>query len=293
MPRPKQANQTRLAERLKAIRLAKRVSGSALARKIGCPQSRVSKLETAAQVASHEDIDKWAMALDLDADTVAELHGLVDLAQHEFNAWQELWRAHGGGVYAQQAVGTLEQITKVSKDFVQGMIPGRLQTEAYARDALNIPGGPRAWGSSKADCEKIVAARMELQSILREPGREFRFVIGEAALWTRFGSVETLVEQLLQLAVWLEELKSVTLRVMPLGAKWPVHPLATFAIYDDQMVSIEEQAGEHAIVDVKQVEKYIEQFDLLAGAALKPARSVELIREVAERLRAGDVGGMR
>ncbi|MFD5089413.1 helix-turn-helix domain-containing protein [Amycolatopsis thailandensis] len=284
MPRPILPNQARLAARMHELRAATDISGSELARRLTWTQSRVSKLETGRQTATHEDVDAWADKLQLDAGIRDELHQLAEAAHHEHKSWLHTFYARGGGANAQEAIGSIERMTKVSRDFLHGMCPGILHTEAYAREALSIPGGPAAFGADEAEREKIVAARMARQKALTEPGRSFKFVLGEAALWARFGTTETLIDQLEQMAEQALTVPSIDLRVIPFTTAWPVYPLATFAIYDENMVSIEAQAGEHNVVDPSQIQVYLRQFELLQSAALSPKRSAALIREVAAKL---------
>jgi transcriptional regulator with XRE-family HTH domain len=284
MVRPKQPNQLRLAARMKDLRVASGVSGTAFAARLGWPQSRVSKIETGKQIPTADDVDAWIGALQLEADAAAELHELAQAAQSEYLSWLQMFYARGGGAKAQEAIGSLERATTITREFWPTMMPGLLQTEAYARDAVSIPGGPRAWGAGKDEREKIVAARMARQAVLDEPGRQWHFVIGEAALLARFGSVETLAAQLEHLVVLMVERDAVDLRVLPLDVRLPAFPMAAFSIYDDHLVSLEQQVGEHTVVDPPQVKAYLEQFELLSNAALPPRRSVAFIRSVAGRL---------
>ena len=284
MARPKQPNQLRLAARMKDLRVASGVSGTSVASRLGWPQSRVSKIETGKQIPTAEDVDAWARVLQLGPETSRELHDLAVAAQSEYQSWLQLFYARGGGAKAQEAIGSLERATIVTREFWPTMLPGLLQTEAYARDAVSIPGGPRAWGASVEECEKIVAARMARQAVLGEPGREWHFVLGEAALMTRFGSAGTLTAQLEHLIALMAENDAVDVRVVPFDVALPVFPMATFSIYDAGLVSLEEQVGEHTVVDPPQVAKYIEQFELLQGVALKRRPSMSLIRQVADRL---------
>lgn len=285
MVRPKQPNQLRLAARMRDLRVASGVSGTAVAGRLGWQQSRVSKIETAKLIPTAADIDAWAQTLQLSPETTAELHELAQAAQSEYQSWLQIFYARGGGAKAQEGIGSLEYATTVTREFWPNMLPGLLQTEQYARDAVGIPGGPRAWGAGKDEREKIVAARMTRQAVLREPGRSWHFVLGEAALTSRFGGVDTLAAQLEHLVTLMSENDAVEIRVLPRDVRLPAFPMATFSIYDDHLVSLEEQVGEHTIADPSQVKAYVEQFELLAKAALTQRRSIALINEVAGLIR--------
>ncbi len=278
-----QTMRDRLAARMKEARVATGLSGSAFATKLGWGQPRVSKIETGAQLPTREDVAAWATAAELTQAATDELLELARYAYVEYETWRAAYSRDGGAAQKQTAIGERERKARVVSQFCLGMLPGLVQTPAYARDALSIPGGPLAWGSIEADIERIVAARIERQAILYDTGRVYRVVLPESALRTRFGTVETLREQLDRLTV-VAGLASVDLRVIPSGAQWPVFPLATFKLFDDEMVLLEQPVGEQLIIDPEQVKIYTTFFELLQGAALDSAASVNLIRQVAAQV---------
>jgi len=269
---------------LKETRIAGGISGAKFATKLNWQQSRVSKLETGLQIATREDVMAWADALDLDTAVRDELVELAKLAASEYESWLAAYHTKGGGAKAQEAIGSLDEVTVVTRHLALGMIPGLLQNEDYARAVVNTPGGPAAWTADASERERIVAARLARQKVLRDRDRQFHYVLAETALWNRFGSVVTQQAQLLHLANLAAELPSVHVRVVPFDATWPAFPLATFRIRDESMVSLEQQVGEHVIVDPRQIKDYIDQFELFAGAALKEKASIKLIQDVAARL---------
>jgi transcriptional regulator with XRE-family HTH domain len=283
--RPIGDHQKRLANRLKELTRSAEVSGSELARRLGWPQSRVSKLLNAVYIASREDVVAIAGALDAGKTVRVELVELARLAASEYQSWRDEFYARGGGGQVQKMLADLDQNTTVTRQLVLGIVPGLLQTHAYARDVIRAPGGPRNWGGSDdASLDWIVEQRLKRQAVLRDEGREFHFVFAEAVLWTRYGAAETLVEQLYHLVELMHELKAVDIRVVPRTAVWPIFPMATFKIRDKDVVSLEQQVGSQDVVDPRQVEAYIAQFEMLDAVALDRAASMSLIRDIAGRI---------
>lgn len=285
MARPIGPHQKRLADRLEQIRSDADISGSELARRLDWPQSRVSRLLNAVYVASREDVVKIVNVLGLGKTVRLELVDLVRLAASEAKTWRDEFYARGGGGQVQKMLADLDRNTTVTRQLVLGIIPGLLQTPAYARDVIRAPGGPRNWGGSDdASLDWIVEQRLKRHSVLRDEGREFHFVFAEAVLWTRYGTVETLVEQLYHLVELMHELPAVDIRVVPFTAVWPIFPMATFKLRDKDVVSLEQQVGSQDVVDSRQVEDYVRQFELLDEVALGREASMGLIRDVAVRI---------
>lgn len=271
-----------LAQRLREIRKESGYSGNAFAARLGWVQSRVSKLETGVQVPTREDLSAWLTALDVSEGTVDELHKLLKLTHVEYEDWRETYR-RTGAAGGQVTIGRREQRATTMCEFWPSMMPGLVQTAAYARDALAIPGGPVAWGTDAAELERMVSARIERQHVLYEPDKQFRMVLGEAALRTRFGDAASLRSQLDRL-VGISGIATVDLRILPLDSPCPVFPLSTFKIYDDELVMLEQPVGEQLITDPDQIATYQRFFDLLTESALPPDESVNLIQRTTQAL---------
>lgn len=239
-----QRERRRLAERLKRLRESAVVSGSQLARRHGWVQPRVSRIETGKQLPTETDIDAWVAVAGSTAETRDELVAMLGRARTEYADWQEAFRASGGAAQAQSNIGSREAETTRLRTFQPAMIPGLLQTAAYAREALSIPGGPAAHGAESDDIADMVNRRMERQQILYEPGKTVEIILMEAALWSRLCSVETLAGQLDRL---IAAAAAVDFKVVPVEARLPVFPLNGFTILDDELVIVETSSGEQQL----------------------------------------------
>ncbi|MGH3439609.1 MAG: Scr1 family TA system antitoxin-like transcriptional regulator, partial [Sciscionella sp.] len=136
---------------------------------------------------------------------------MTDQARVEYSSWRKAYSNAGGAAQSQADIGERERRATTTSEFAPTMIPGLLQTAGYAREVLALPTGPAAHGATP---EAMAAERIKRQDILYQQGRSARFVLGEAALRTRFGSVDTLVAQLDRL-VALAGLVTVDLAVVP------------------------------------------------------------------------------
>lgn len=274
----------RLAARLRAVRAAAYPSGNAFASHIGWSQSKVSKVETGAQLLGEDDLRTWAAAAGADAGTSSELLDMLAAVRVEYATWRDTFR-RSSPADKQTGIAALEaQATRIGK-YQPAMILGLVQTAAYARELLRLPGGPMdSGGASEAAVEAQIAERIRRQEVLYEPGKQIQLVMGEAALHAfRPGSVGTLLGQLDRLTA-VAELPSVELSIVPLDAR-PVMPLAGFALYDSEFVVAESLAGEQRTDDPDQVAIYVKSFDALREAAVTGSDAVALIQRVAARLR--------
>jgi transcriptional regulator with XRE-family HTH domain len=268
----------KLAEQLKQARESTGLSGSRFAQELGWPQSRVSRIETGTTFPSEEQIRAWAVATHADADALLAQR---DRAQAEYANWKE----QGSGAGKQASISQLERASKTVAKFQPVVIPSQLRTMSYAAEYLRLPLGPMAWGQDEAGIDAMVAAQMQRQNILYEPGRLFRIVTLEAALSTRLVSPATMAGQLDRLlAVTLCGMPSLDFRIIPATRPVPVFPLTGFVLFDDHLVSIETITGEQRISDPDEVKVYGQAFDLLHSAGVGGREAGALIRTALTRL---------
>ncbi len=273
----------RLGARLRELRATAFRSGSAMARHLGWRQTRVNKLEHGYQLPSPEDLDAWVAAVEASPQVRAELGDLLTRARIQYSSWAEVYRC--GGIAGRQAeIGAAEAGAALLRGYQPSLIPGIVQTVAYARELLTIPGGPVLTGATPERIEALIAERVKRQELLYGPGRHVQIVLGEAALTVHFGAVDTLLGQLDRL-VTLAGLASVDLRVLPRAVASPVMPLSGFWL-DEDAVYIETLTGEQQLTGPDDIAVYARAFELLHVAALAGQDAAALIQRVAAELRA-------
>ncbi|MEW2113802.1 DUF5753 domain-containing protein [Streptomyces sp. NPDC005474] len=154
-----------------------------------------------------------------------------------------------------------------------------LQSAEYARyvfdSALNAT--PEAVG-------RAVAARVERQSLLYEPGRESVFVLTEGVLRTWPGGPALMLAQLDRLLA-VESLSTVRLGVIPWRRAVPVMPRHGFTLCDRDAVVVETFRGERVLGDAADVTGYEETFDRFERAAIFGPEVRELLLHVMAEFR--------
>ena len=280
-----QRHRRELAAALRQARRATGLSQSAFADRLGWIQTRASKIENGRQFPTEDDIRQWAAAARADGET-ERLLGLRAAAEAEYTSFRESYRSAGGAAGHQREIAAIEaQATRIGK-FEPVMIPSQLMTAGFAREFLRLPSGPMAHGSSEADVDDMVTARLERQSILYDPARQVQVVILEAALYTRLCSVPAMAGQLDRLLA-ADGLPALELTIVPFGELVPVYPLSGFVVYDEDLVYVETLAGEQTVSEPGEVAKYAGWLDLLRETGVRGREAAALIRRAMASLGGG------
>lgn len=274
----------RLARRLRTLRAASGLSGNAFAARIGWVQSRVSKLETGVQLPTDDDLRVWAAESGAEPGALAELQELLTSARVEYATWRDTTRRHEEALIAQHG-GLLPTKARPGHiaEYQPTMIPWILQTAAYARELLGLPGGPAFAGATTAEVEALVGRRIRRQNVLYEPQLLIEIVVGEAALRAAPGTDDTMTGQLDRLLT-VAELASVDLRIVPLRTM-PIMPVPGFAI-EDEVVYAEGLSGEQVLREPDETVVYRNAFEHLKEAAISGAEARHLVSDVVAEHRA-------
>src|SRR5215469_4433544 len=89
-----QRERGRLAEALKAVRVAAGLSGARLAEMLGWQQSKVSKIKTRKQLPSEDDVAAWVGAVGAAPET-AGICSRCSGTRVEYAAWKDTYRDSG------------------------------------------------------------------------------------------------------------------------------------------------------------------------------------------------------
>ena len=265
-----------LGSRLRSLRRHAGLTGAELAVRSGVTQPTISKIETGRMLPSATVVDRVAAALDLDGGALRELHELVARVNAEVVALRQA----GERAYARQEVlSGRERAAHAIGCFQCAAVPALLQTAEYARRAFGA-----ARSEDEEDVARAVAARVERQSILYEPGREFSFVLTEGALRTWPGTPGVMLAQLDKIAS-VSTLENVRLGVVPWSVAVPYFPLHGFAVYDGTAVTVETFTSELTVDDEADVATYTAIFDAFDVAAIRGDAMRELLERIAEDYR--------
>ncbi|MCM6777001.1 helix-turn-helix domain-containing protein [Nocardia sp. CDC159] len=199
-----------LVLRLRELREQRGFDSATFAKRVGFTPANWSHVEKGRRVLTLNTIGPVLELLDVPDEERDELLAL--LAASKDRGWwtkssaligPELQRYYGME-YGAQSIRSYDSL----------VIPGLLQTEAYARALISADVMIRP-----VQVEQLVAVRMRRQQRLRGPEAvELTAVVGEATLLQQIGGPRVLRGQLEYLADLLEELDTVELRVIPFTA---------------------------------------------------------------------------
>jgi transcriptional regulator with XRE-family HTH domain len=165
-------------------------------------------------------------------------------------------------------------------------VPGLLQTEDYARAALQR-GMPAA---TKEEIGRLIEARMSRQAVLaRESPLRLWAIVDEAALHRPVGGEKVMKAQLERLAE-SADLPQVTLQALPYGVGGHPGMPGSFVILQfadagaSDVVYIETQAGDLFLESDTDLSRFGAIFEYLRALALPPDESVALIQGAARDL---------
>ncbi|MEV6981454.1 helix-turn-helix transcriptional regulator [Sphaerisporangium sp. NPDC051017] len=177
----------------------------------------------------------------------------------------------------------LEATATQIRTFETYLIPGLLQTEAYARVFVSAMRGL----SSETELEEFVAVRMTRKAVLtRDEPVVLRAVISEAALRHPIGGVEAFREQLQHLrecAAW----PAVTVQILPFTDRPHPGMSGAFTILklpQLDVAHIEAMNTDMYIEDEHAVGQYLHAYDRLCELALSPEDTDSLLTKMADTL---------
>lgn len=263
-----------LGARLRVLRGESGLTGAVLAQRAGVGQPTVSKIETGRMVPSRDVLDRLLGALDVDESVFREvrelLAGVVAAEDDEPTAVDV-----AEGTTVDEEVRSAQSV----RSFQCVVLPAMLQSAEYARHVFQS--APR---STPEAVGRAVAARVDRQGVLYEPGRESVFVVTEAVLRTWPGSPALMLAQFDRLLA-VESLSTVRLGVIPWRRPVPMLPRHGFTLCDQRAVVIETFDNERVSTDAAEVAAYEETFECFARAAVFGDEVRELLLRVMKEFR--------
>lgn len=175
-----------------------------------------------------------------------------------------------------------EAVAETIREYSPLLVPGLLQTEAYAR-AVFRAGRPTA---TEDVIDELVSARLERARLLADPTTPLLWVVlDEAVLRRKVGGPSVMAEALRHIA-GLAHQHRVILQALPFaaGAHMALEgPLKLMAFPDAPPLAYIQGLGTGKLQDdPASVTRYELTYDLVAASALSPEASLALIESVAE-----------
>lgn len=261
-----------LGLRLREIRRDADLSARDLAARMGRHPSKISRIEHGHTTPTTADITAWTLhcgAEDQAADLIASLTSL----ESAYREWRRLER--GGMRHHQASYLPLYERTNLFRIYEPGVIPGLLQTAAYATARLTAI---TAFSGTPNDVEQAVAARLDRQRLLHVGGKRFAVVLEEWALRCRIGEVEMMAAQLGHLLT-IAALPSVSLGIIPAGIDRTMWSSPGFWIFDDERVLLETPTAEITVTQPREIDVYARTFTELSSMAAVGAGARLLITQ--------------
>ncbi|GAA2426816.1 helix-turn-helix transcriptional regulator [Actinomadura vinacea] len=241
-----------------------------LAEALGCKAGWIEKLETAQKPPSEATADDMDVFFD------------TGRARTFWTMWREIKREgkHLAAPPGFNRYVEIEAKSEALREFEAQVVPGLLQTPAYARAVTSAGQHPDA-------LEDRVASRMERQAVLkRDDGPRIWFVLDEAVLWRPVGGPEVMREQLERLVEITTTSPRVEIRVLPFSS-------VTYAGLDGSFTVMSLPGGvdlayhegpeiSQVIEDGAKIAEYRVRFDLVMGEALRTEESLAMIRKILE-----------
>jgi len=249
--------------------------------------SKVIRIETGAVSVSVNDVRALLNLYSvMDKTRVADIIELARVAR--LRPWWYAYRDHYSQAF--QSYLDLEAGAKLLKFWQPSIVPGLLQTEAYARAAVAATASSEEDAAGRVDMD-IEVRQHRQRAIFDQPSPpHITVVLEEPVLLRMVGGAGIMRDQIRRLQE-ISELPHVTLRVLPLSVGVVTGMFGQFIILefededDPPVVYVEGAAGvslvrtEHRISD-----PYERMFDRLFGAALDENGTDDFLRAIAQRL---------
>ncbi|MEV5414303.1 helix-turn-helix transcriptional regulator [Thermopolyspora sp. NPDC052614] len=182
---------------MRRLREAAELTQSAVAARLGCTQTQVSRIEIAKRVPSRSN-----------AERLDELFGLTE-RQYFVGLYRRIISYPAGQAWFLDWVDDIEPVAVVLRSWDPLLIPGLLQTEAYARCVFGQE--PRI---TPEEVDDRVTSRLQRQRVLAKKNPpSYMALIDEYTLHRRVGTAEVMREQLAHL-LQMASLPTISIQVV-------------------------------------------------------------------------------
>ncbi|MCF3184278.1 helix-turn-helix transcriptional regulator [Streptomyces polychromogenes] len=168
------------------------------------------------------------------------------------------------------------------REYAPQLIPGLLQTEAYAREMFRA-GHPTALES---DIDELVANRLERSAVLADPTSPLLWCVLDETVLRRAGDSKAVLAEVLRHIAALIRRRRIIVQVLPFSAGMHASmggSLKLMSFEDAPPLAYLQGSGTGQLLDdPATVANYTLIYDLLTANALPPHKSLALIESVAE-----------
>lgn len=264
---------------------AKRFTIAEVAAQLDCDVSLISRIENGKRVCSQKH---FAQLMDLYEVPAGQRDELVELHSATRERLQPWWAPYGEVISAQyERFLGFEAAASTVREYQVGILPGLLQTEAYAQAVTGV--GFASLGPDQI--EALVEVRnLRQRHCLHETESplECQYVIAQATLDFQVGGKHTHQDQLAHL-LEISTHPSVDLRVIPYEKGEQAAQISAFRILqfsDEDVPDVafgESVAGSLTLDDPRDLRRLHRLFRSLTDAALSPEESRDIIAHTRNR----------
>ncbi|WP_428966820.1 helix-turn-helix domain-containing protein [Micromonospora fluostatini] len=282
-----------LGRKLEALRKAAGLTMEQAAEALDRARATLYRIENGAENVRFRAADvKEMLNLYGASDDDTELVLAMAAATRENKNWWHDYVGSGLPRWFQLYIGLEASATKIRK-YQPELVPGLLQTRAYAAQVFEMPGGS-VNAADHEERERAIQLRIERQGLLTRFGApQLSVILNEAVLRRPAGSATIMVEQLHQI-LKAAELPNVTVRVLDFSAGLHAGAMAgAFSIMEfpedsngkeaePPVAYLEAATGAIYLDKPHETAAYDSIWSDLADRALDESRSKKLIHDVAE-----------
>ncbi|WP_327587236.1 helix-turn-helix domain-containing protein [Nonomuraea sp. NBC_00507] len=271
-----------LARELRYLRERASLTGDDIKDRLGWSPSKISRIENARISVSEGDIQ---LLLDLYDATPGRRERLLSLARQ--TQTPHSWRGYTASVREFLTFMSVEAVAESIREWAVNVVPGIAQTEAYARHLIT------SWREvdstlTRRQVEERLSIRMNRQKRFFPPeSSQLWMILDESVLLRTVGGPAIMSEQMRKL-VDFSHLPNVTIQVVPLAhSRGMVEESFTLLNLDKSdaleqcLVYVDRNVISQFLLDEQQSLYFEKMFELLAGYALSPAASRDLIANLA------------
>lgn len=276
------ARQRRVAAELRRLRELALFTADEVAKRLGWSASKISRMENARIVLKPRDVEPLLVLYQVSEEGRRALLAL--LADQDRKNW---WDAYADILHPDDlTLISFEAEASAVRNYEPMVVPGLLQTEAYARRIIYM------WhflsNTPPSAMERRLEVRLTRQRILTSPAPvELHVVIDEAVLRRQVDRPPVMREQLDHL-VAISERPNIEIRILPLSGQHITstgpHAVLRIAEFGD-VAYLENFTHGHLYVDnAAVIYQHSLVFDSLSRAALSPDESRRLISQTSNTL---------
>lgn len=265
----------RLRRELKRLRNNAGLNVDDAGRRAGLSGPTVSRIESGKRGMTVDEVEKLLETYQVPVPQQREYLEMAERAAER--GW---WQAYGSALTdATQTQIALEEDATTITNFEPVVVPGLLQTAAYARAVIST-----GWMQAPREVEAKVAARMARQAILTKPDPpQLITILDEAVLHREVGGRAVMGRQLRQLIEVATTQPNVTVQVIPFTAGAHAGTEGPFAIIEFGMepgaVLLEGKTADLFLEETDEIATYQDTASRLQRSALEADDTVALIEQ--------------